>query len=665
MTEQNKNMDETLSVGKTKPLWEPRGRRRQTPAMQNFLERVYSDGHINHKHWDDLYKWSIHETNDFWRLLSEFVGIKWRRTPTRAFEPGDTMRSSRWFSDGTLNFAENLLPPPDGRVVLISIAEGVPITEWTGLKLWNDVARCAAALELAGVQPGDRVAGVLINGPEAIICMLATAAIGAIWSSCSPDFGVQGIKDRLSQVNPKVVFSTSSYNYAGKRVQNLAQTEEAVAGMSPKPRLVAVDHFNRGQDDFSKFCHSMTPSGQDPLVIRFAERKFSDPQYIMFSSGTTGLPKCIVHGVGGTLLQHKKELFLHSDLGPGDRLMFFTTCGWMMWNWMVSGLAVGASLVTFDGSPVHPNPAVLWDVCRLQHVTHFGTSPKFISVCLGAPAFDPNVNGELEDLRTILSTGSPLLTAHYDWVYQNFPDVHLASISGGTDIIGCFMLGNPILPVYSGEIQSPGLGMAIESWDENEKPVQNKKGELVCVKPFVSMPVGFLNDSNGERYRKAYFDHYGSKDVWRHGDFIEFTDHGGIVVYGRSDATLNPGGVRIGTSEIYRAVESLPFVVDSLAIGQDYGDDSRVVLFVRLSAGMTWSSELEQRLRSHVRAELTPRHVPAVILPVKDIPYTRSGKKVELAVSKIIRGEEVSNKDALSNPECLLEYEALKVLLNA
>jgi acetoacetyl-CoA synthetase len=284
---------------------------------------------------------------------------------------------------------------------------------------------------------------------------------------------------------------------------------------------------------------------------------------------------------------------------------------------------------------------------------------------LGAPAFDPNVNGELEDLRTILSTGSPLLTAHYDWVYQNFPDVHLASISGGTDIIGCFMLGNPILPVYSGEIQSPGLGMAIESWDENEKPVQNKKGELVCVKPFVSMPVGFLNDSNGERYRKAYFDHYGSKDVWRHGDFIEFTDHGGIVVYGRSDATLNPGGVRIGTSEIYRAVESLPFVVDSLAIGQDYGDDSRVVLFVRLSAGMTWSSELEQRLRSHVRAELTPRHVPAVILPVKDIPYTRSGKKVELAVSKIIRGEEVSNKDALSNPECLLEYEALKVLLNA
>ncbi len=658
-------MDQKVSAGQTRPLWNPSGKRLDSSMMKKFLELVYADGRIKSKRWDELYKWSIHETNDFWQLLSEFLSIKWRNRPKQAFAPGDSIRSSRWFEGGTLNFAENLLPPPDERVVLICVAEGAPVCEWTGLKLWNDVARCAAALELAGVKPGDRVAGVLINGPEAIICMLATAAIGAIWSSCSPDFGVQGIKDRLSQVSPKIVFSTSSYNYAGKRVQNLAQTQDAIAGMSPKPRLVAIDHFHRGQDDFAKFCQSRALSGEGPLAIRFTERKFSDPLYIMFSSGTTGLPKCIVHGVGGTLLQHKKELSLHSDLGPGDRLMFFTTCGWMMWNWMVSALAVGASVVTFDGSPVHPSPAVLWDTCRSHRVTHFGTSPKFISVCLGSPAFDPSANGPLGDLRTILSTGSPLLPAHYNWIYRNFPGVHLASISGGTDIIGCFMLGNPILPVYSGEIQSPGLGMAIESWDDNENPIKNKKGELVCVKPFVSMPVGFWNDYDGERYRKAYFDHYRSKDVWRHGDFVEFTDHGGVIVYGRSDATLNPGGVRIGTSEIYRAVESLAFVADSLAIGQDYGDDSRVVLFVRLAHGATWSKEFEQTLRSHIRAELTPRHVPAVILPVKDIPYTRSGKKVELAVSKVIRGEEVTNKDALSNPECLSEYEALKALLNA
>ena len=657
----SQNKDKTSSsIKSAKPLWTPTRDRIAASHMQKFLEISFSRGKIKKPTWQDLYHWSVTQTEDFWGSLSEFLEIKWQVKPQRAFTTGSTMRSAKWFEGGMLNFAENILPTPDDKVVLIAIAEGSDRREWTALELWNDVARCAQSLKTTGVEHGDRVAGVLINGPEAIIAMLATSSIGAIWSSCSPDFGARGIRDRLVQIKPKVVFATESYQYGGKHIASLGESLEALFELDPKPKVISVNHLKRGQDEFAKFCRKPASKDLTPLKIDFVARSFSNPLYIMFSSGTTGLPKCITHGVGGTLIQHKKELLLHSDLGPDDSLMFFTTCGWMMWNWMASGLAVGASLVTFDGAPAYPDPSTLWDVCRREGVTHFGTSPKFISVCSHDPNFNPNSKGQLSKLRVILSTGSPLLPAHYDWVYSNFSNVHLASISGGTDIIGCFMLGNPILPVYSGEIQAPGLGMAIESWDESQKPVAGQKGELVCVKPFVSMPVCFWNDADGERYRKAYFDFYPERDVWRHGDFIEFTDHGGIVVYGRSDATLNPGGVRIGTAEIYRAVETLPCISDSLAVGQDIADDVRVILFVKLERGQTWSEELSKSIKAKIRSELTPRHVPAVILPVKDIPYTRSGKKVEMAVAKVLRGEEVSNKDALSNPESLLEYEALK-----
>ena len=659
MTNRGNNKDLTDAGDIMDALWAPSPEHRSVCAMQKFMDQMFHEKKIGQSSWQDLYEWSISDTNDFWWLLSEFVGVKWLKKPRLAFKPGPNLRSGSWFEDGRLNFAQNLLPKPDQQVVMIAIAEGSPRQEWTGLKLWNDVARCASALRVAGVKPGDRVAGVLINGPEAVIAMLASATIGAIWSSCSPDFGVRGIKDRLLQIRPKVVFSTAAYSYAGKFVANLSQTREALIDLQSHAEIIAVDHFNRGHDEFAQFCGSTAADDSKPLSIDFEPRAFSDPQYIMFSSGTTGLPKCIIHGVGGTLLQHKKELMLHSDMRPGDRLLFFTTCGWMMWNWMLSALSVGTGIVTFDGSPTYPSPELLWDICRDVGVTHFGTSPKFISACSQYEASKPIAQSSLPKLRVILSTGSPLLGPHYDWVYQKFPDIHLASISGGTDIIGCFMLGNPILPVYSGEIQAPGLGMAIESWSESEHPIIGEKGELVCVKPFVSMPVGFWDDLDGERYRKAYFSHYPDRDVWRHGDFIEITRHGGVIVYGRSDATLNPGGVRIGTAEIYRAVENLPAVSDSIAVGQDIGDEVRVILFVKLVAGTTWTDAIATQIKSHIRAQLTPRHVPNKVLHVRDIPYTRSGKKVELAVTKILRGEEVPNKEALANPESLAEYESL------
>jgi acetoacetyl-CoA synthetase len=511
-----------------------------------------------------------------------------------------------------------------------------------------EVARIAAGLRELGVKPGDRVAGVLANTTEAIIAMLATTSLGAVWSSCSPDFGPSGIRDRLQQISPKVVFTTRYYFYHGKRIEAESGTRKAVEHLGAP--VLTVDHVTH-EDDWKSF-------GRREAKVNFAEQNFDDPLYIMFSSGTTGVPKCIVHGVGRTLLQHKKELIVHSDVKAGDRLLYFTTCGWMMWNWMVSTLSCGASLVLFDGSPSHPDVSLLWNICEKEQVTHFGTSPKFLSACLSG---NLRLTQNLKSIRTILSTGSPLLEHQGAWVYQNLKDVHLASISGGTDILSCFMLGNPNDPVYGGEIQVPGLGMAVESWNENGEEVVGEKGELVCTKPFVSMPISFWNDDDGEKYRKAYFDKF--PDVWCHGDFVEITERGTIVVFGRSDATLNPGGVRIGTAEIYRQVEQVSGVVDSLAISQVWDDDVRMVLFVKLSPTVAFSSELEQQIKNTLRRELTPRHVPQVILAVQDLPYTRSGKKMELAVAQIIRGEEVPNKLALANPECLAEFEAAATLL--
>lgn len=660
MTNLGKDKIDSQPIDSEGLLWTPSRQRLERSLMHKFLEQMLQEGKFKNPTWNDLYQWSIRDTNDFWLSLSSFVNIKWMRQPSTAFLPGRHISAGVWFPDAQLNFAQNLLPTPDQKIVMISIAEGGAREEWSGIRLWNDVAKCARALKNAGIGPGDRVAGVLINGPEAVVAMLAAASLGAVWASCSPDFGTNGIRDRLIQIRPKVVFATTAYRYANKLFSNLNQTKEAVLGLQPLPKLISVDHFSRGNDEFFEFCNAPLQDESKPLEIEFEPRRFADPQYIMFSSGTTGLPKCIIHGIGGTLLQHKKELMLHSDLNPQDRLLFFTTCGWMMWNWMVSALSVGACIITFDGSPGYPSSELLWDICRTESVSHFGISPKFLSMCIQSSPKLSLQTKQFPKLRTILSTGSPLLPAHYDWVYRQFPDIHLASISGGTDIIGCFMLGNPLLPVYSGEIQSPGLGMAIESWNESAKPTRGEKGELVCLKPFVSMPTGFWNDPDGERYKKAYFTHYNNQDVWRHGDFIEITQHGGIIVYGRSDATLNPGGVRIGTSEIYRAVENLPSISDSLAVGQDFSGDVRVILFVKLASGLSWSADIETEIKAHIRSQLTARHVPSRVIPVKDIPYTRSGKKVELAVTKILRGEDVSNREAISNPESLSEYENLR-----
>jgi acetoacetyl-CoA synthetase len=511
------------------------------------------------------------------------------------------------------------------------------------------------------------VAGVLANSIEAIVAMLATASIGAIWSSCSPDFGAAGITDRLSQVEPKVVFFTSGYRYNGKWFDCRKTIDQCLGLLPTVTRKILVGHGikdatgNFAEGDWDSFLKlgGLDPKKSKPLSIEFVATSFDHPLYIMFSSGTTGIPKCIVHGAGGTLLQHKKELILHTDVKADDKLMFFTTCGWMMWNWMVSTLSTGASIVIFDGSPSFPDLSALWKIVDDEGVTIFGTSPKFIQACINAE-FRPNSVFSFNQLKTILSTGSPLLPEHFEWVYDCIKsDLHLASISGGTDIISCFVLGNPLIPVRVGEIQSPGLGMAIDAWDESGKSVSQEKAELVCTKPFVSMPVQFWNDPTGDAYTAAYFRHFTDPVVWWHGDFIEKTPHGGVIIHGRSDATLNPGGVRIGTAEIYRQVDTMAEIDDSLAIGHRVDGDVEIILFVKLATGYELDEALSRRIRDGIRRNLTQRHVPARIIPVRDIPYTRSGKKVELAVTKAIHGETIANISALANPAALDEYREI------
>ena len=643
----------------TPALWTPSQQRVEQSNMTAFQKYCRDLTGRSMDTYDDLYQWSIRDMNSFWAAAAEFLDIEWIEEPSRGArtQKGTSMLDAEWFPEATLNFAQNLLPPPSEHQVLVAYAEGMPVRRYSARELYREVTGCAASLMRAGVVPGDRVAGILGNGPEAIIAMLATAACGAVWASCSPDFGTSGVYDRLSQINPRVVFLAGQYRYNGKPVDCKKTLQAAVEQLASKPTTIVVDPIDAAADEFVAFCKLPNDAN---AKLQFVPRHFDDPQFILFSSGTTGLPKCIVHGVGGTLLQHKKELALHSDVKSGDTLFFFTTCGWMMWNWMASALACGAKIVLFDGSPSYPNMQPLWDVCRAEGVTHFGTSPKFLSACMAIQGFSPDQGGPLPRLRTMLCTGSPLLPQHFEWVYKYFPDIHLASISGGTDIVSCFMLGNPNLPVFTGEIQCRGLGMAVEAWTAAGEAVEQQKAELVCTKPFVSMPVCFWNDPDRAKYRRAYFEYFPRgidfSDVWRHGDFIEVTAQQGVIVYGRSDATLNPGGVRIGTAEIYRTVESMPSIADSVAVGQVKGEDSRVILFVKLAPGVQWTQLVEQDIRSRIRRELTPRHVPAVILPVADIPYTRSGKKMEIAVTQAIDGQEVPNLSAIANPESLNEF---------
>ncbi|MBT8144265.1 MAG: acetoacetate--CoA ligase, partial [Gammaproteobacteria bacterium] len=525
-------------------------------------------------------------------------------------------------------------------------------------QLWREVARVASALRAAGVSAEDRVAAYMPNIPETVIAMLAASSIGATFSSCSPDFGVQGVLDRFGQIEPKVLFTVDGYHYNGKAIP-LGDRLEKLAQKLPSVERIIVTEFLGDTPVPLDNAIGWDEFGNPTDKIEFAALPFDHPLYIMYSSGTTGAPKCIVHGAGGTLLQHLKELVLHTDLGPRDRIFFFTTCGWMMWNWLVSSLASGATIVLYDGSPFHPDPEVLWRLAADEELTVFGTSAKYLAA-LEKAGVRPRQRFDLRNLRAVLSTGSPLAPESYDYVYREISDnLQLSSISGGTDIISCFALGNPVLPVRRGELQCRGLGMAVQIYNDAGQPVENEKGELVCTRPFPSMPLGFFNDPDGSRYRAAYFDRFAN--TWWHGDYALLTRHNGVVIYGRSDAVLNPGGVRIGTAEIYRQVEKLDFVLESIAVGQDWRDDQRVVLFVRLRDGEL-TDERRQAIRDIIRSNTTPRHVPAVMVAVEDIPRTISGKIVELAVQNVIHGREVTNTEALANPEALALYRDLPEL---
>ncbi len=609
-----------------------------------------------------LRQWSVAQPAAFWQAVWELGGVRASRAADRVLTDGEKMPGARWFEGARLNFAENLLRRDDASPALIFTGEDGRRRElsWAGLQA--EVRALAAALAADGVGVGDRVAGYLPNLPETIVAMLATTALGAIWSSASPDFGVEGVLDRFGQIEPKVLIAVDGYLYAGKRLDIRSKVAAVAAGIPGLTRTVLVPFLDPAADPgpvagatlYADYKWRETP----PLV--FAQLPFDHPVYILYSSGTTGKPKAIVHGAGGTLLQHIKEHRLHCDARPGDRVFYFTTCGWMMWNWLVGGLAVEETLVLFDGSPFHPDGNVLWDLAARERVTVFGTSAKYIDACKKA-GLEPAKTHDLAALRAILSTGSPLVPESFDYVYEAIKaDVQLASISGGTDIVSCFVLGNPAGPVRRGEIQMRGLGLAVDVFDDQGKPVRGEKGELVCTKPFPCMPVRFWNDPEGTRYRGSYFARF--PGVWCHGDFAELTESGGVIIYGRSDAVLNPGGVRIGTAEIYRQVEQIPEVLEAICVGQEWQGDVRVVLFVRLAQGSSLDEALEQRIRKQIRERCTPRHVPARIVPVADIPRTRSGKITELAVRDLIHGRPVKNTEALANPDALELYRDLEAL---
>ena len=562
--------------------------------------------------------------------------------PEPLVEEGD-FQSARWFAGAQLNFAENLLRRRDEATALVAVREDGSRQALSYAELHRATARVAAELRDRGVGPGDRVAALLPNAPEAVVCMLATASIGGVWSSCSPDFGVAGALDRFGQIEPKLLVACRQYDYGGKTFDVAAKAEAIRAEVAAIEGLLWTE-------DIGRIVAERREEG-----ITFEQRDFDDPLYILYSSGTTGKPKCIVHGVGGTLLQHLKEHRLHVGLTPNDTLFYFTTCGWMMWNWLVSGLASDCTLVLYDGSPFHPKPPALMDLIDAEAITVFGTSAKYLTA-LGKARVVPRASHDLSSLRTILSTGSPLTHENFRDVYRSFPpDIALASISGGTDIVSCFALGNPMSPVYAGELQGKGLGMAVEVFDQTGAPLPRGKGELVCTKSFPSRPIGFWNDPDGAKYRGAYFERF--PGVWAHGDFAEFTEHGGMIVHGRSDAVLNPGGVRIGTAEIYRQVESIDAVVEAVCVGQDWRDDMRIVLFVVLREGLALDADLAAEIRARIRTNASPRHVPAIIEQVADIPRTMSGKIAELAVRDVIHGRAPGNVAALSNPEALALFE--------
>jgi len=615
--------------------------------MTDFLKSVgladveYSEAH----------RWSIEKPEEFWSAVWDYCGVVGEKGTT-VLRDGDRMPGAQWFPEARLNFAENLLKRRDDTEAIVFRSEKGIQTRLTREELFRLTACCAAALRDAGIVPGDRVAAYLPNIPETVVIMLAAASIGAVFSSCSPDFGVQGVIDRFGQIEPKILFVIDGYWYNGKPITMSEKSSEVASLLSSVEKVIVVPFLGEVDEiDAAETWFDFMDRHEGTTSIDFEPLPFNHPLFVMYSSGTTGIPKCIVHGAGGTLLQLLKEHQLHCDIKPGDRLFFFTTCGWMMWNWLVTGLASGATAMLYDGFPLADEGKLLFDYIEQEQIKHFGVSAKFIDA-IAKKGVSPTDTHDLSSLRTIFSTGSPLSPESFDYVYRHIKnDVLLASISGGTDIISAFVLGNPLLPVRRGEIQCRGLGMAVDVFNEHGQPVREEKGELVCTKSFPSMPVGFWNDAQGSKYRAAYFEKI--PGIWVHGDYAEITKHNGLIIYGRSDATLNPGGVRIGTAEIYRQVEQLSEVIESLVIGQEWENDTRIVLFVKLHPDIALDDSLKTRIKDAIRRNATPRHVPAVIVAVEDIPRTKSGKIVELAVRETVHNRPVKNLEALANPESL------------
>ena len=636
-------------------LWSPSEQKRKSSLIQKFIE----ESSLNFDNYFDLHEWSVNNIEEFWGKFWDFSGIVYsKRYDSVLTNP--TMPGANWFEGSRLNFAENLLSGKSEQIAIIATGEGRKDQIFTFKDLNTAVGSAQKGLRKLGVKSGTRVAAFVPNCVETVILMLAATASGAIWTSCSPDFGSQGVIDRFGQVEPSLLIVANGYYYNGK----VFGLEDKINGVLERidtiENVITIDFAqtscNLNHASVIEYKDLLSDNEETP---DFVQLPFDHPLYIMYSSGTTGPPKSIVHSAGGTLIQHLKEHQLQCDIQAGrDTLFWFTTCGWMMWNWLVSGLASGATIVLYDGSPGHPNLGNLWNMAERTGITHFGTSPKFLSACSNSDTL-PNQIADLSKLSSVLSTGAPLVAEQFDWVYDNISsEVHLASISGGTDIIGCFLAGSPILPVHRGELQCPQLGMDVQSWNEDGESVIGVSGELVCVKPFPSMPISFWNDETGSKYHEAYFEEF--PNVWTHGDYVEITDTGGAIIFGRSDTTLNPGGVRIGTAEIYRSVENMNEIEDTIVVGKPNDGDVDIVLCVKLVEGATLDSEMQDNIRKIIRSKTTPRHVPKYIFSVTDIPYTISGKKVEKAVLSTIIGKKIKNKDALANPDCLSQYSKLE-----
>ncbi len=644
-------------------LWQPSEERRRSANMTRFIDFVNRRHRMTLGSYDELYDWSIAELADFWAAAWDYLDIRASRRYDNVLTAAGEMMDTRWFAGAHLNFAENLLRFRDDRTALIFKSEALPSAGISYRELYDRVARLAASLRKLGVVPGDRVAGFMPNMIETVVAMLATTSIGAVWSSCSPDFGINGVLDRFRQIEPRVLFTANGYYYNGKTFDCLERVADIVRELPSLEKVVVVPYTGEGAD-ISAVTNAVHyadfVSAESGLEIDFAQLPADHPLYIMFTSGTTGLPKCMVQSAAGVLINQMKELALHSDLRREDTIFYFSTCGWMMWNWLVCSLALGPTLVLFDGSPFQPDAGALWQMAEAEGVTIFGASARYLGE-IEKRGLKPREAFDLTALRAVLSTGSPLPEDSFRFVYRDIKsDVLLSSIAGGTDINGCFFVGNPLGPVYAGELQCRGLGIKAEAFDPDGRSVVGEKGELVCTAPMPSMPLYFWNDPDGEKYRSAYFNVY--PNVWAHGDYVEITDTGGAIMHGRSDSVLNPGGVRIGTSEIYRQVEGLAEVADSVVVGQRWQDDTRIVLFVKPADGVSLTEELAKKIRGTIRRNATPRHVPAKIIAIGDIPYTISNKKVEKAVANVIHGEPVPNLDALANPECLELYRDLEEL---